>query len=35
MSKAFDLFTQKTMERILEKNTYIKYEIHLLKSIAV
>ncbi|CAD8167427.1 unnamed protein product [Paramecium octaurelia] len=34
LSKAFDLLTHKTMSIILDRNTYIKYEIQLLKYIA-
>ncbi|CAD8083521.1 unnamed protein product [Paramecium sonneborni] len=34
LSKAFDLLTQKAMQMILDRNTYIKYEIQLLKYIA-
>ncbi|CAD8063355.1 unnamed protein product [Paramecium primaurelia] len=34
LSKAFDLLTHKSMQNILDRNTYIKYEIQLLKYIA-
>ncbi|CAD8069732.1 unnamed protein product [Paramecium primaurelia] len=34
LSKAFDLLSHKAMQKILDRNTYIKYEIQLLKYIA-
>lgn len=34
LSKAFNLLSHKVIQKILDRNTYIKYEIQLLKLIA-